>query len=260
MLQAGAGGGERTALLTVPSNVAPASNPLLDLEIVAVQDETPAPGTARVFTTLTSEGNTPTAAINDAGQVAFIGKVGRAGTGNLFDGVWLKDPGQPARLLLLEGDQIDMAKPGEPANIRTVTDIDLVFDVNADDVGGGEEPFNKVPVMTIGAGEPLFSNQDGKGSPLNNIGEVVVKVGFDFDFANPIVVDEAIVVLNPRCPLEFDGNGVLNFADLSAFTDEFFNNPTNPRLDIDQNGFVNFNDLSAYTMLFFDGPLPPSCS
>ncbi len=53
------------------------------------------------------------------------------------------------------------------------------------------------------------------------------------------------------CPADLDGNGVLNFFDLSAYLDLF--NAQDPAADLDANGVFNFFDLSAYLDLYNAG-------
>jgi len=55
----------------------------------------------------------------------------------------------------------------------------------------------------------------------------------------------------PSCPADLDGNGQLDFFDVSAFVTAHGNQ--DPAADIDGNGELNFFDVSAFVSAFADG-------
>ncbi len=55
------------------------------------------------------------------------------------------------------------------------------------------------------------------------------------------------------CPVDFDGNGVVDPDDLSDYITCFFSQPPCDRADVDGNGFVDPDDLSDFITVFFAG-------
>lgn len=56
------------------------------------------------------------------------------------------------------------------------------------------------------------------------------------------------------CDGDFNGDGVVNFADLALLKLGFFG--SGPDLDLDGNGFVNFSDLARFKLAFLQPPGP----
>jgi len=63
--------------------------------------------------------------------------------------------------------------------------------------------------------------------------------------------DFALTITPPGCVADFDGNGLLNFFDVSMFITAFV--AMNPDADIDGNGLWNFFDVSMYIDLYLAG-------
>lgn len=138
-----------------------------------------------------------------------------------------------------------------------------VLDVSAAS-GDVAEVGLSVPVGVIEAGTSssvIVTVTGAEAGPLT--AEYVVSVSDDASVLGATGRGALVVTVSgdvgAACPLEFTGDGVLNFADLSAFVAVFFGDPADERLDVNGDGFANFGDLSAYVDLFFGDPLPAGC-
>jgi hypothetical protein len=73
----------------------------------------------------------------------------------------------------------------------------------------------------------------------------------DVWYIDDVAVTPEFVVDEPDCPADLDGNGSLNFFDISAFLGLF--NAQDPAADLDNTGTWNFFDISAYLGQFNAG-------
>jgi hypothetical protein len=73
----------------------------------------------------------------------------------------------------------------------------------------------------------------------------------DVWYIDDVAVTEEFVVDPPSCPADLDGNGLLNFFDISGFLNLF--NAQDPVADWDNNGLYNFFDISSYLATFNAG-------
>jgi subtilisin family serine protease len=75
--------------------------------------------------------------------------------------------------------------------------------------------------------------------------------GSDVWYIDDVAITEEFVVDPPTCPQDIDGNGLLNFFDISGFLSLF--NSQDPSADWDNNGQYNFFDISSYLASFNAG-------
>jgi hypothetical protein len=73
----------------------------------------------------------------------------------------------------------------------------------------------------------------------------------DVWYIDDVAITENLVVEPPSCPQDIDGNGLLNFFDISGFLGLF--NAQDPVADWDGNGQFNFFDISSYLASFNAG-------
>lgn len=73
----------------------------------------------------------------------------------------------------------------------------------------------------------------------------------DVWYIDDVAITEDLITEPPSCPQDLDGNGLLNFFDISAFLGLF--NAQDPVADWDNNGLFNFFDISAYLASFNAG-------
>lgn len=73
----------------------------------------------------------------------------------------------------------------------------------------------------------------------------------DVWYIDDVAVTEDFVIDPPSCPQDIDGNGLLNFFDISGFLGLY--NAQNPVADWDNNGQYNFFDISSYLASFNAG-------
>jgi len=66
----------------------------------------------------------------------------------------------------------------------------------------------------------------------------------DVWYIDDVAITEELVTEPPSCPQDIDGNGLLNFFDISSFLALY--NAQNPVADWDGNGLFNFFDISSY--------------
>lgn len=73
----------------------------------------------------------------------------------------------------------------------------------------------------------------------------------DVWYIDDIAITEEFIVDPPDCPQDIDGNGLVNFFDISAFLGLY--NAQNPIADWDGNGLFNFFDISSYLTAYNAG-------
>lgn len=73
----------------------------------------------------------------------------------------------------------------------------------------------------------------------------------DVWYVDDVAVSEDLVTEPPSCPQDFDGNGMLNFFDISGFMASF--NAQDAVADWDGNGLFNFFDISSFMSDFNAG-------
>jgi subtilisin family serine protease len=73
----------------------------------------------------------------------------------------------------------------------------------------------------------------------------------DVWYVDDVAISEDLVIEPPSCPQDIDGNGLLNFFDISGFLGLF--NAQDPVADWDGNGQFNFFDISSYLASFNAG-------
>ncbi len=66
----------------------------------------------------------------------------------------------------------------------------------------------------------------------------------DVWYIDDVAITEEFITEPPSCPQDIDGNGLLNFFDISSFLSLY--NAQNPLADWDGNGLFNFFDISSY--------------
>lgn len=66
----------------------------------------------------------------------------------------------------------------------------------------------------------------------------------DIWYIDDVAVTEEFITEPPSCPQDIDGNGLLNFFDISSFLSLY--NAQDPAADWDGNGLFNFFDISSY--------------
>ncbi len=73
----------------------------------------------------------------------------------------------------------------------------------------------------------------------------------DVWYIDDVAVTEEFITEPPSCPQDIDGNGLLNFFDISLFLTLY--NAQDPVADWDGNGLINFFDISSYLTSYNDG-------
>jgi len=100
--------------------------------------------------------------------------------------------------------------------------------------------------MTANFGAAPAQDEDGDG--IANLADNCLTA------VNPDQLDTNGDGFGNRCDGDFDGNGFVNFKDLSFFQNSFGSNY--PHTDLDGNGMVNFADLALFRNLFGKAPGP----
>ncbi len=107
---------------------------------------------------------------------------------------------------------------------------------------------NTIPIEGVDLPEIPFE--------LPTLGEETAGVLFTLS-PNSIAFDASIALtinalgMPPACPADLNGDGVLNFFDVSAFLNAY--NAMDPIADFDNNGVFNFFDVSAFLNAFNAG-------
>jgi len=74
-----------------------------------------------------------------------------------------------------------------------------------------------------------------------------------------VITVESLTVETEPCPFEFDGEAGIDGGDLTAYVQEFADNPDNPRLEFNDQPGTTLGDLAAFTEAFNAGDFPQSC-
>ena len=94
----------------------------------------------------------------------------------------------------------------------------------------------------------LSSSITGEDVAINANGVIVASARGDSDFGP----GGAAFVFSLPSPLDFNGDGLINFSDVSAFLDDFFGSQSNAAgLDFNEDGIVNFSDVTSFLSDYF---------
>ncbi|MCA9294241.1 MAG: hypothetical protein KDA20_10545 [Phycisphaerales bacterium] len=157
------------------------------------------------------------ARINDAGQVAFVGRVSGPGiAGSYAQGIWVHNPGAGLALVAMEGQQI---MPGDTST-RTIATIDVRLDFPSSGRG------TWFTTDTEGNGVLAFRFTDTFGT--QNIMRATIKritCPGDADADNDVDIDDLSVVLfnygTAGPDGDLNGDGVVDLVDLNLLLFHF---------------------------------------